>query len=222
MLTPNWLRKISITFFAEIGSNLAKKIKAPAKTFEVYLKKSWSFIKNRRVVHQGTTSDNKWYNEWERVTTSENEWQRVTTNNNEWYNKLQRVATSSATSDNEWQRMKKIGNEWQRVIQNNKEWQQITTIGTTNYIEWQRVVQRVTTSGTMSDNKWQRMKKIGNELQRVIKNNNEWQNEWQRVVQQMKADESDFRFQNEKLMQCKTTMYSATSFWKYNVKAILH
>ena len=32
------------------------------------------------------------------------------------------------------------------------------------------------------------------------------------VVQRMKANESDFRFQNETIIQCKTTMYSATSF----------
>ena len=36
------------------------------------------------------------------------------------------------------------------------------------YIEWQRVVQRVTTSGTKSDNEWQRM------VQRVTTNDNEW------------------------------------------------
>ena len=34
----------------------------------------------------------------------------------------------------------------------------------------------------------------------------------------MKANKSDFKFQNETTMQCKTTIYSATSFWKYNVK----
>ena len=58
------------------------------------------------------------------------------------------------------------------------------------YIKWQRV----TTSGTTSDN--------------------EWYNEWQRVVQRMKANDGDFRFQDETIMQCKTTIYSATSFWK--------
>ena len=89
---------------------------------------------------------------------------------------------------------------------------------TTNDNDWQRAVQRVTTSGAMSDNEWQRMKKIDSEWQRVIKNDNEWHNEWQRVVQRMKVDESDFRFQNETIMQCKTTINSATSFWKYNVK----
>ena len=32
----------------------------------------------------------------------------------------------------------------------------------------------------------------------------------------MKANESDFRFENETIMQCITTIHSATSFWNYN------
>ena len=40
------------------------------------------------------------------------------------------------------------------------------------YNEWQRVVQRVKTSGTTSDNEWQL----------VTTNDNEWYNEWQRVT----------------------------------------
>ena len=48
-----------------------------------------SFIKRQT---SGTSSENEWYNEWQRVTTSgkicDNEWQRVamsgTTNDNEW------------------------------------------------------------------------------------------------------------------------------------------
>ena len=94
--------------------------------------------------------------------------------------------------------------EWQRVTTNDNEW----------YSEWQRV----TTSSTTSDNEWEWVTMNDNEWQRVRTNDNEWYNKWQRVVQRMKANESDFRFQNEKFMQCKTTMYSATSFWKYNVK----
>ena len=45
-------------------------------------------------------------------------------------------------------------------------------------------------------------------------------NKWQRVGQWMKANESksDFRFQNETIMQCITTIYLVISFWKYNVK----
>ena len=99
------------------------------------------------MVHQvttsGTTSGNKWYNEWQRM-------KRVTTNDNEWYN------------------------------------------------EWQRVTASSTTSRTTSEN--------------------EWYNEWQRVEQRMKVNGSDFRFQSETIMQCKTTIYLVTSFWKYNYK----
>ena len=105
-----------------------------------------------------------------------------------------KTQTSGTSSDNEWQRVTTNDNEW--------------------YSEWQRV----TTSSTTSDNEWEWVTMNDNEWQRVRANDNEWYNEWQRVVQRMKANESDFRFQNEKFMQCKTTMYSATSFWKYNVK----
>ena len=53
---------------------------------------------------------NKWYIEWQRVTTSDSE----------WYKKRQRMTTSSTASDNEWhsewQRMTTSENEWQRVI----------------------------------------------------------------------------------------------------------
>ena len=59
------------------------------------------------------------------------------------------------------------------------------------YIKWQEVEQRVTTK---------------------------WCNKWQQVAYRMKANESDFRFQNETIMRCITTIYSAKSFWKYYVK----
>ena len=54
----------------------------------------------------------------------------------------------------------------------------------------------------------------------MAKNDNEWYHEWQRVTKRIKANESesDFRFQNETIMQCITTIYLAMSFWKYNVK----
>ena len=42
-----------------------------------------SFIKGQT---SGTSSDNKWYSEWQRMTSG--------TSNNEWYNEWQRVATS--------------------------------------------------------------------------------------------------------------------------------
>ena len=38
-----------------------------------------SFIKDRQVIYQVTTSDNKWYNERKRMTTSDNELQRMPT-----------------------------------------------------------------------------------------------------------------------------------------------
>ena len=77
------------------------------------------------------------------------------------------------------------------------------------------------TSGTLNDNKWQRVKTSS------TTSDSEWQivtmndNERQRVVQRMKANESDFRFQNETIIQCKTAIYSATSYWKYNVLILL-
>ena len=43
------------------------------------------------MVHRVTTSDNEWYNEWQRMTTSDNKWQRVTTSDKEW----QRVTISA-------------------------------------------------------------------------------------------------------------------------------
>ena len=100
--------------------------------------------------------------------------------------------------------------EWQRVMQrkttNDNEWQPMTTSGTIRDSEWERV--------TMSDNEWQRMTTRHNEWQRLTTTDNEWQ----RVVQQNESNKSDFRFQNETIMQCKTTIYSATSFWKCNAE----
>ena len=62
----------------------------------------------------------EWYNEWQRMTASENvsynEWQRMTTSDNEWYNEWQRMTTSDNEWYNEWQRMETSGtandNEW--------------------------------------------------------------------------------------------------------------
>ena len=58
------------------------------------------------------------------------------------------------------------------------------TSGASSDNERQRVAERVTTSSTTSDN--------------------EWYNKLQRLAQRMKANESDFRFQNETMMQCIT------------------
>ena len=73
------------------------------------------------------------------------------------------------------------------------EWQRVTT-NDNNDNQWQRVVQRVTTSGTTSESEWQWMKSSHNEWPRVTTNDNEWYNEWQRVAQQMKASESKWEW----------------------------
>ena len=52
----------------------------------------------QRVTASGTKSDNEWYNEWQRVTTSDSEWQRVTTSDKEWQRVVQRVTAN----ENEW------------------------------------------------------------------------------------------------------------------------
>ena len=112
----------------------------------------------------------------------------------EWYLGWQRVTKSDATTENERQRVTMNGNEWH-----------------------QRVVQWVTTR-TTKDSNWQRVTLNDNEWPWLTTNDNEWFNKWQRVVQWMKANKSHFRFQNETIMQCKTTIYSAKSFWNYNAK----
>ena len=95
---------------------------------------------------------------------------------------------------------------------------------TTNDNEWCNEWQRMKTSDTTNDNKWQPMTTSDNEWLRMTEcqrittsgtaNVNEWHNEWE----QMKANESNFRFQNKTIMRCITIIYSATSFWKCNVK----
>ena len=83
------------------------------------------------------TSDNEWYNEWSRMTTSGttngklySEWQRVTMNFNKW----------------QWQQMTMSDSDWQRVVQrtttNGNEWQQMIVSDSV----WQKVVQRVKTA----------------------------------------------------------------------------
>ena len=78
-------------------------------------------LRDRRVLHPVTTSDNEW--QW--VTMNGNEWQRVlqrvTANDSEWYNEWQRITmsgtTSGTTSDNEWQQIAITHSEWHRVVQ---------------------------------------------------------------------------------------------------------
>ena len=68
-----------------------------------------SFIKRQA---SGTASDNEWYNEWQRMTTSgttrDSEWQRVTTSGTTSDNERQRVVRRIRTSDNKW------NNDWQQ------------------------------------------------------------------------------------------------------------
>ena len=86
----------------------------------------------------GTTNDNEWYNEWQRVV------QRVTTSGTTSDNEWQRVTTSGTTNDNEWY------NEWQRMTTSGNEWQQMTMSDS----EWQKVVQRIKTAQYTSKNGW--------------------------------------------------------------------
>ena len=74
--------------------------------------------------------------------------------------------------------------EWQRVVQrlttNNNEW----------YNEWQRV----TTSGTTSNNEWQPVKKSGktrdNEWQRVTTSGTTSDKEWQQAMQRVTTSDN--------------------------------
>ena len=55
-----------------------------------------------------TTSENEWYDERQRMTTSDSEWQGVPTNNNEW----QRMTESGTTNENNTVHF----NEWMTAI----------------------------------------------------------------------------------------------------------
>ena len=72
----------------------------------------------------------------------------------------------------------------------------MTTSGITSGNEWQRTA----ASDTTNDKEWQRVITSDNEWQRVTTSDREWYNEWQRVVHRTKANESEFRFQNETIM----------------------
>ena len=48
----------------------------------------------------GTTSDNEWYIEWQRVTTNENEWQRVTISANFSFFQIREEATTKHPKEN--------------------------------------------------------------------------------------------------------------------------
>ena len=76
--------------------------------------------------------------------------------------------------------------EWQRVVQ------RMTSSGTTNDNEWQRLEQRVTTSGTASDNQWQRLAMNDSERKRTTTSGTTNESKWER-----------FLFQNETIIQLK-------------------
>ena len=48
-----------------------------------------------------TTSDNEWYNEWQRVTASDKEWQWVRTSDKEWQRIARVTACESSGTANE-------------------------------------------------------------------------------------------------------------------------
>ena len=85
------------------------------------------------------------------------------------------------TRDDEWH------SEWQRTATSDAEWQRVLqkmiTSGTTNGDKWQRVVQRV----TANDNEWQCMTASENKWQWVAAHDRKWYNEWKRhsTVQRM-------------------------------------
>ena len=56
------------------------------------------------------------------------------------------------------------------------------TSGASSDSEWHNEWQPVTTSGTMNDIQWQRVTTSDKEWQRVTTNDNEWYNKWQRVT----------------------------------------
>ena len=87
--------------------------------------------------------------------------------------------TRGTSSENEWQWVTTNYNEWQRVVQ------RATTCGTTSDNEWQQVVQRMTMSGATSDNAWQRVTANDKEWYQMIMSDSEWQNvvQWVKTAQ---------------------------------------
>ena len=86
-----------------------------------------------------TLSENKWYNDWQRMAESDTEWQQV----------VQWMTMSGTTNGNEWQRVV------QRVTTSDNKWQWVTASGTTNendtihFKEWMTAIKhkkRYTTS----------------------------------------------------------------------------
>ena len=98
-------------FFVDFLKYSFRRTKIISTVKIVYKKTGECYIKWQRVTTSGTTSDNndnEWYNQWQEVTTS------GTRGDSKWYNERQRMTTS----DNEWerlvQRMTRNDNEWPR------------------------------------------------------------------------------------------------------------
>ena len=106
-----------------------------------------------------------------------------TSSDNEWYNEWQQVIQRVTTSGTT------NANEWQRVTRNDNEWpdRRVVQRVTLTDNEWNNEWQRMTTSGTTSHSEWQRV------IQRVTANDNEWYNEWQQVVQQMTTNDNEWQ-----------------------------
>ena len=60
----------------------------------------------------GTTNDNEWQREVQRMATNDNEWQHVTTSDTTSDKEWQRMTTSGTTDENEWKRMWASKREW--------------------------------------------------------------------------------------------------------------
>ena len=78
-----------------------------------------------------------------------------------------------------------------------------------SYIEWQRVVHRVTTN----ENKWQRvvhrMTTSDNKWQRVTTSDSEWYNEWQRVA----TNGNQWQRVRAVVQRMKTAEYTSKNGW---------
>ena len=89
------------------------------------------------------------------------------------------------------------------------------------YIEWQRVVQRVTTSGTTTDNEWyndwQRMATVvHNDWQRMITSDNKMCNKWQRMTTSGTTSDNEWKTvaSNDEKWQ-RVAILAKLPFFKY-------
>ena len=109
-------------FFSKTKIGLALTL----RTYPLHMVQS--LIKDRRVVHRVTASDNAWQRVKESENECYNEWQRVTKNGNEWQRVrvvVQRMKTAQYTSKNGWL----ASFQWQKEIHYYlKEWMAATRL----------------------------------------------------------------------------------------------